>query len=143
MPGNSSTGPVGESGMSNSQSIPSSFNPHAIHPFTAGASPPSSQLHPSTGRAPAPPQTGQKKSTYGSATPNMAFPAVQSPQPRPASKWPPQTTGSQPIFTPFKLERPSPELPDVLAKKKNGASWPAKPKSVAEGTGGGANVGKK
>lgn len=108
----------------------SSFDPFALHPFTAGTS----QTSPSTQRPPHSPSSydssAAKKPSVAKAIPSShpPVPVIQSPQPQLASGIsPPSSSASQPIFTPFKLDRASPELSDVLAKKKKSpAFWPAK-----------------
>ena len=119
--------------MSSSQSTLSSFNPHAVHPFTAGTSQPSSHHHPA--RTPNPSShtsqtqniptynstaSSSQQPVYGSSTTSTS---VQSPQPHIPFKHP---TFSQAIFTPFRFESSSPELRDILVKKGNASAWPTK-----------------
>ena len=141
--------------MTTPQPIPSlsSFNPHAVHPFTAGSPNSSPHLHHiSSARIPKPSlPTSQPQSTasvplVSSLPPQTTthFPAmpVFSPQPRPASNHRDATT-SQPIFIPFKLERSSPELSDILVKKTT-SLWHVKPTDKSQGANtAGSSIGKK
>lgn len=133
--------------MSSSQSILSSFNPHAVHPFTAaGTSQSPAHHHPARTPKPSSHPSQAQTITYNSTAsqqPPHTSPTqttVQSPQPRPASKHPPS---SQPIFTPFRLERSSPELRDILVKK-HAPAWPVKATNGTQPANGvGSNAAKK
>ncbi|KIJ30296.1 hypothetical protein M422DRAFT_67642 [Sphaerobolus stellatus SS14] len=119
-----------------SQTIPSSFNPHAVHPFTAGAAsaprhqPSASIAIPSPHttsphRAPPRPATSSIPSQVAQSHASQAYPQMQ-PQSRSGRQYPSQQ--AQPVFTPFRPERSSsPDLKDVLSKKKNASAWPAQP----------------
>lgn len=112
--------------------VPASFDPFATHPFTnnSGVPPQPPQPYP----YPRPiPSTQLAQSAYAppapSSLPSAHTPgaALHAPQPQRASR-PQQPTAAamrqQPVFEPFRLERSSPDLKDVLAKK--GASPPAR-----------------
>ncbi|KZS99001.1 hypothetical protein SISNIDRAFT_447831 [Sistotremastrum niveocremeum HHB9708] len=98
-----------------SNQVLKSFDPFATHPFTnsAGVTPqPNLPSHP-TYHLTRP--VNSSRSNDSSSHPSSAYspPAqggsIRAPQPVPA--------GQQPIFTPFRPDRVTPDLPDVLAKK--------------------------
>ncbi|OBZ75367.1 hypothetical protein A0H81_04763 [Grifola frondosa] len=110
-----------------SQSVFSSFDPLATHPFTnnSGLLPkptrPSQFPHSIVSNASA---NRSPSSTTFSAT------SLQSPQPkRPSSSFKSTSGAPRPVFVPFRPERSSPDLDDILLKKKfsdvfaNKKSW--------------------
>lgn len=129
-----------------SRSIPPTFNPHGNHYFTSSvASPPSP--HPyyrgENAHIPLPSShttsptsilnlNGQmsapRLSAASSASSSTQYQptVVHAPQPRPSSR-PIQSSTSMPIFTPFRPDKSSPDLSDVLSKKKSASAWPAQP----------------
>ncbi|KAF8528219.1 hypothetical protein BU17DRAFT_81479 [Hysterangium stoloniferum] len=128
-------------------SIPPSFDPHGIYHFTAGAATPyrgqSNAAYMPISSSPTSSQTSSRPSgspQQASATSVPTQAHIHSPQPR-GTGYPAQASG-KPIFTPFRLERSSPELSDVLTKK--GASvWPAHPSYVAQASATGNNGGRR
>ncbi|KZT28521.1 hypothetical protein NEOLEDRAFT_1058217 [Neolentinus lepideus HHB14362 ss-1] len=105
-----------------------SFDPFAVHPFTSNR-----------GLAPQPPQpTGfpapiptamlvpsAAAPVSPSSTPSSTPPSSQNPlhAPRPRRAYSPASSNTssrqqQPIFVPFRPEQSSPDLPDILIKKK-------------------------
>ncbi|OJT11130.1 hypothetical protein TRAPUB_12344 [Trametes pubescens] len=97
-----------------SNSVLKSFDPLATHPFTnnSGLLPkpaaPSQYPHHSPSKA-SPANNGGQGPIILTTT------SVHAPQPkRPA----PKSSGHKPIFVPFRPERSSPELEDILLKKK-------------------------
>ncbi|TBU29040.1 hypothetical protein BD311DRAFT_302649 [Dichomitus squalens] len=108
-----------------SNSVLSSFNPLATHPFTnnSGLMPkpaaPSQFPHPLPSSSKAMP--GNHASAQGPIL--VTTPAhLHAPQPKRASPPKPSShshsSGPKPIFVPFRPERSSPELEDILLKKK-------------------------
>ncbi|GJJ11944.1 hypothetical protein Clacol_006182 [Clathrus columnatus] len=130
--------------MSSNKTIPPNFNPHAVHYFTSNvtsSAPPAYHNHNENAYIPmASPHTTSPTSIHnhgpfsGSHSPSLIPPSSQftspaslpAPQPRLPPK-PAQPSTSPPIFTPFRPERSSPELIDVLSKKKSASAWPAQP----------------
>ncbi|TDL27584.1 hypothetical protein BD410DRAFT_835822 [Rickenella mellea] len=113
-----------------STAVPPNFDPFATHPFTnsSGVMPRAPQPHPYPKPVP--------QSTYHNNAPAMA-PSTSIPTPHtPLSVHAPQplraSPGSQstkkPVFEPFKLDRSSPDLKDVLAKKP-GSGQPGQKKA--------------
>ncbi|KAL4253927.1 hypothetical protein ABKN59_003090 [Abortiporus biennis] len=111
-----------------SQSVLASFDPLATHPFTNNSgllpkpTPPSKYPHPipsfnastqTTGQA------GQKPHTTSSTRQNVPLHAPQPSRSNPLnnSRSSPGTHRA-PIFVPFRPERSSPDLDDILLKKK-------------------------
>ncbi|KAH9929646.1 hypothetical protein B0H21DRAFT_826181 [Amylocystis lapponica] len=109
-----------------SQPVLSSFDPLATHPFTNNSgllpmpTPPSSFPHPISS-AYNTSSIDPKQSTY-----------MYAPQPKhasPSQKSKANAGGPRPIFVPFRPERSSPELDDILLKKRvsdvltNKQSW--------------------
>ena len=93
-----------------SSSAFASFDPLAVHPFTNSSgllpkpAPPSQYPHP----LPSPATL---------ATPSAPLPGfVHAPTPK--HKVPQSTHRKQPIFVPFRPDRSSPDLDDILLKKK-------------------------
>lgn len=95
-----------------SHSVLASFDPLAVHPFTN-----------TSGLLPKPAQPSQypmplpSPATLASTAPS----ALHAPQPKHASpsKGQPAKGGAKaPIFVPFRPERSSPDLEDILLKKK-------------------------
>ncbi|KAI5124493.1 hypothetical protein M0805_003020 [Coniferiporia weirii] len=109
-----------------SQTVPSSFDPFAMHHFT--------NINNIPPQAPAPyayPRPVPTTHSYGHQYSSHAPPAPSAPSSLPTAQTPvyapqpvrasppgasPQAT-HQPVFEPFRLERASPDLQDVLAKK--------------------------
>lgn len=118
-----------------SSSVFSKFDPLATHPFTnnSGLMPkpaaPSQYPHaiPTAAKAiPGSESVNLRAPAPASSTPS----AVRAPQPkRASSNYHSSSSGARPIFVPFRPERSSPELDDILLKKKvsdafaNKASW--------------------
>lgn len=94
-----------------SHSILKNFDPHAVHPFTNSSglmpkpTPPSQYPHPLPSPATiATPPTG---GFMHAPQPSRALPQKK-----------PSGTRQQPIFVPFRPDRSSPDLDDILLKKK-------------------------
>ena len=99
-----------------SRSALASFDPLAVHPFTNSSgllpqpTPPSQYPHLLTS-----PATSNGSSPSSSPTPGL----VHAPQPRLASPGVKKSHSARaPIFVPFRPERSSPELDEILLKKK-------------------------
>lgn len=113
-----------------SQIVPSSFDPFATHPFTnnSGIPPQAPQPYPYPRPIPSAHQqqqqanAGKPNPAQASSLPTAQTPmTMHAPQPQRAR---PNATGTpaqtrQPVFEPFKLDRSSPDLKDVLAKKSS------------------------
>ncbi|KAL5511533.1 hypothetical protein ACEPAH_4750 [Sanghuangporus vaninii] len=109
--------------------LPASFDPFKTHPFTNISRAPQPMPAPNPYPRPVPvyqaydTQSAPSAPTAPSSLPTSQTP-VHSPQPQRVS---PMMNGSpiatRHVFEPFKLERASPELQDVLAKK--GAKSPS------------------
>lgn len=129
-PPRSSTHTTSNTLLTMSQIVPSSFDPFATHPFTnnSGIPPQAPQPYPYPRPIPSAHQQ-QQQANAGKPNPAQAssLPTAQTPMtmhaPQPqrarpnASGTPAQTR--QPVFEPFKLDRSSPDLKDVLAKKSS------------------------
>ncbi|RPD59121.1 hypothetical protein L227DRAFT_576348 [Lentinus tigrinus ALCF2SS1-6] len=97
-----------------SNSVLSSFDPLATHPFTNN-----SGLLPK----PAPPSQFPQTVSTSKAHPShptqgpiiLTTTPVHAPQPKRASA---KSSGPKPVFVPFRPERSSPDLEDILLKKK-------------------------
>ncbi|KAI0328116.1 hypothetical protein GY45DRAFT_1255775 [Cubamyces sp. BRFM 1775] len=103
-----------------SNSVLSSFDPLATHPFTnnSGLLPkpaaPSQYPHPHPS-----PSKAVPASNGASQGPIILTTApVHAPQPKRAAAPKSTSSGPKPIFVPFRPERSSPELEDILLKKK-------------------------
>lgn len=109
-----------------SKIVPASFDPFATHPFTNGSGlmPKAPQPYPYPRPIPSAAQNNpQLYAQQPSSVPTMQTPAqFHAPQPmRPSSH---QLASAKPqhVFEPFKLDRSSPDLQDVLAKKSHSKS---------------------
>lgn len=95
-----------------SNSVLSSFDPLATHPFTNN-----SGLLPK----PAPPSQfpHASKAAHTSHGPIiLTTTPLQAPQPKRASPAKSNSSAPKPVFVPFRPERSSPDLEDILLKKK-------------------------
>ncbi|KDQ59506.1 hypothetical protein JAAARDRAFT_33082 [Jaapia argillacea MUCL 33604] len=126
-----------------SNSVLASFDPFAVHPFTNSSGlmappPPPSQFprHP-----PSPPQHATEGAHSTAPTSPPVSPSsspippatIHAPRPRRANS-PPQVSSTSPpkaIFVPFRPERSSPDLGDILVKKKV-TYWGSTKKSADE-----------
>ncbi|CCM03692.1 uncharacterized protein FIBRA_05837 [Fibroporia radiculosa] len=113
-----------------------SFDPLATHPFTNNSGLLPKPAPPSQFPHPIPPPIDLRTAgsmhtlTQGQLS-NLSAPPFHAPQPKrpskPSSKS--SSNGPRPIFVPFRQERSSPELDDILLKKKvsdafaNKATW--------------------
>ncbi|KAI0654743.1 N-terminal glutamine amidase-domain-containing protein [Cubamyces menziesii] len=103
-----------------SNSVLSSFDPLATHPFTnnSGLLPkpaaPSQYPHPH----PSPSKALPSSNGVSQGPIILATAPVHAPQPKRASAPKSSSSGPKPIFVPFRPERSSPELEDILLKKK-------------------------
>ena len=95
--------------------MPSSFDPLATHPFTNN-----SGLLPKPAAPSMFPHPAALKSSYAAAPTHM-----HAPQPQAGSRRAPapahahaQNHGPRPVFVPFRPERSSPELDDILLRKR-------------------------
>jgi len=103
-----------------SQPAFASFDPLATHPFTNNSgllpkpTPPSQFPHPIP---------SQLRTSYSDSASTPGQPSLHAPQPKLSSSSSKSITRSnsnapRPIFVPFRPERSSPELDDILLKKK-------------------------
>ncbi|KAI9056877.1 hypothetical protein FKP32DRAFT_1598757 [Trametes sanguinea] len=104
-----------------SNSVLSSFDPLATHPFTnnSGLMPkpaaPSQYPHPH----PSPSKVASTNNGASGQPPIILTTApVHAPQPKRAPHPKSSSSGPKPIFVPFRPERSSPDLEDILLKKK-------------------------
>ncbi|EKM55909.1 uncharacterized protein PHACADRAFT_256842 [Phanerochaete carnosa HHB-10118-sp] len=108
---------MSHSSVMSQSSVLASFDPLAVHPFTN-----TSGLLPKPAAPSQYPMPLPSSATLATAPPSTAAPpALAAPQPRHAS--PSKAGGAQgakkgPIFVPFRPERSSPDLEDILLKKK-------------------------
>lgn len=124
-----------------SKSIPPTFNPHANHYFTSNgssATSPQEAYYDENPYIPIPsphttsPSWSHNSGPFTAPHPSSIIPSstqfspMHAPPPRLASK-PAQPSTSPPIFVPFRPDKSSPELRDVLSKKKSASAWPAQP----------------
>ena len=110
-----------------SQIVPPSFDPFATHPFTnnSGIPPQAPQPYPYPRPIPSAhfhaqhASSGLPNPSQASSLPTAQTPmTVHAPQPsRPHAHSSASAPVQKPVFEPFKLERSSPDLKDVLAKK--------------------------
>lgn len=96
------------------------FDPLATHPFTN-----------SSGLAPQPLTPSQYPYPVPSPPRNAiispsSFPPIQSPQPRRPSHSKSSSGKTKPIFVPFRQDCSSPDLGDILSKKKSPSSFDSK-----------------
>ncbi|KAI0928036.1 hypothetical protein AcV5_005730 [Taiwanofungus camphoratus] len=105
-----------------SQPVFSSFDPLATHPFTNNSglmpkpTPPSQVPHPIP--SPLRALSGGSSLTPGQI-PSLPAHSMHAPQPKRAPSGSKASSGApRPIFVPFRPERSSPELDDILLKKK-------------------------
>ena len=100
-------------------SVLASFDPLAVHPFTNTSGLLPKPAAPSQYPMPLPPPSTLAAPT---APATNGTPAVHAPQPKrasPATKSPSKGAPAKgPIFVPFRPERSSPDLEDILLKKK-------------------------
>ena len=103
-----------------SNSVLSSFDPLATHPFTnnSGLLPkpaaPSQYPHPH----PSPSKAVPTANGASQGPIILTTAPVHAPQPKRAPAQKSSSSGPKPIFVPFRPERSSPELEDILLKKK-------------------------
>ncbi|KAI8998995.1 hypothetical protein BD414DRAFT_476652 [Trametes punicea] len=101
-----------------SNSVLASFDPLATHPFTNNSgllpkpAPPSHYPHPHPSPSKAAPASN------GASQGPIILTTVHAPQPKRASPSKSSSSGPKPIFVPFRPERSSPDLEDILLKKK-------------------------
>ncbi|KAH8108171.1 hypothetical protein BXZ70DRAFT_43669 [Cristinia sonorae] len=102
-----------------SHSVLASFDPLATHPFTNNSGLMPKPTPPS--QYPLPIPSSAKASSAPSAPSKQNVLPVYAPQPKPAGQQrlsPGKTNTKGPIFVPFRPERSSPDLDDILLKKK-------------------------
>lgn len=106
-----------------SQSILATFDPLATHPFTNGSGLLPKPAQPSKYPRPVPPvlRAGvpppAQQPAQRPTDPSKNAASIHSPQPKRSTPKPsPNTRG--PIFVPFRPERSSPDLDDILLRKK-------------------------
>ncbi|EPQ58413.1 hypothetical protein GLOTRDRAFT_110188 [Gloeophyllum trabeum ATCC 11539] len=119
-----------------SHPVLASFDPFAVHPFTSNKGLAPKPPQPSGYPAPIPTPSMLVPSAAAPVSPSSSPPSsqttVHAPRPRRANS--PGSSGSstlrqQPIFVPFRPERSSPDLGDILLKKKpvHGFSFGSEP----------------
>ena len=94
-----------------SNSVLSSFDPLATHPFTNN-----SGLLPKPAQPSQYPQASKAAHTAGPIILTTA--PMHAPQPKRASPPKAGSSAPKPVFVPFRPERSSPDLEDILLKKK-------------------------
>ena len=99
-----------------SNSVLSSFDPLATHPFTNNSAVLPKPAAPSQFAHPVPASAKTSQGTQGPII--LATTPVYAPQPKRPSPAKSGPSGHKPIFVPFRPERSSPELEEILLKKK-------------------------
>ncbi|KIM80795.1 hypothetical protein PILCRDRAFT_822073 [Piloderma croceum F 1598] len=102
------------------------FDPLATHPFTNTSGLAPQPLQPSKYPYPisTPPHNVNSKSDASTSPPSS--PPIHSPRPRRGSPSKPSSGQTKPIFVPFRQDRSSPDLGDILSKKKSPSSFDSK-----------------
>ncbi|THH32981.1 hypothetical protein EUX98_g1204 [Antrodiella citrinella] len=100
-----------------SHSILASFDPLATHPFTNNSGLMPKPTPPSQYPLPIP-SSQQRQKTAPSAPSKQHTLPMHAPQPMSQRSSPMKNGSRAPIFVPFRPERSSPELDDILLKKK-------------------------
>ncbi|KAI0747679.1 hypothetical protein C8Q80DRAFT_1219147 [Daedaleopsis nitida] len=97
-----------------SNSVLSSFDPLATHPFTNNSGLLPKPAAPS--QFPHPPSASKAHPAPGNIILTTA--PVHAPQPKRAYPAKTSSSGPKPVFVPFRPERSSPDLEDILLRKK-------------------------
>ncbi|KDQ18457.1 hypothetical protein BOTBODRAFT_512454 [Botryobasidium botryosum FD-172 SS1] len=123
--------------------VPQTFDPLAIHPFTSCGSTNTSTArayeHSGAHAAYGYPFHNTFSEPYPAAPSNTPSPnstPLHAPQPQPANApFTPNNPGPLPIFVPYKAERRTPSLDDLLSRKQHKpSSWPMGGLSGSEGS---------
>ncbi|KZT11634.1 uncharacterized protein LAESUDRAFT_734420 [Laetiporus sulphureus 93-53] len=99
-----------------------SFDPLATHPFTNNSGLLPKPAQPSQFPHPIPSSlktvSANSPSSSGQVHTLAATPSLHAPQPRVPATKKSKSSAARPIFVPFRPERSSPELDDILLRKK-------------------------